>query len=351
MITFERFRRFEAVLLGLLDPDAASVVCDIIAAAIEGAPPEAPRNRSSILINAGGIDLGTFALQSGLDRQSAYESLVAAGRMMKSVFGFEIIDSLSFCCGGTVASGTVFKLSPAFSSMVDGTELIDQGAGKTSRIRPDAATRKAIDILAASAASASGLRFLWRIAAAPGSACEKLEIDRMAENLKTRAGDTPVLLMRPGKGGITATALSASLHLDVSSVLIFPLESRLFKAATETHDHDEDDDDFCGPADERPIRYKIESSGAGFLKILPALSCTTILLVPGETILEPEVASCFSGSFGPYRLDRASALADIKAQALNILGDRQAGLVLQAASDPVFAHAILRGAGVIAKAP
>ncbi|MDR3487939.1 MAG: ATP-binding protein [Bradyrhizobium sp.] len=93
----------------------------------------------------------------------------------------------------------------------------------------------------------------------------------------------------------------------------------------------------------------MDPGAAKFLRLLPRLDCTTIIVIPEAIVLDPDVAALFSGAFGPYRLDRGSALAAIKSCApRDFLGDRQAQQVLEATGDPAFAREVLRGAAAIA---
>jgi energy-coupling factor transporter ATP-binding protein EcfA2 len=358
MISHNRFRLFESALLDLLGADATAVVCDIVAAHIEGVSSEAPAGAVGILINGEGIDLDVFAAQNGEGREEAYTRLVAAHRAMQAICGFDLFHGSVFRRGGHgIARGSVIELSPTFRNMLQGKGLIEQQGEQTSGVRPDATTRKGLEILSTAVAARAGLRFLWRIASAPGSASARLELDRMVASLKRLVGDVSVLTTRrPTESAVkgsdlASTALGALLHTEPRAVIILPAAYQWLTAISSALDPDDDDEGFMGPEDERPLRrHGTEAGASGLLKVLAALECTTILLIPAETTLEPEAAACFAGALGPYCFDRVSALAHIQSQSPDkILGDRQAALILQAMDDPAFALEILRGATVLAK--
>jgi energy-coupling factor transporter ATP-binding protein EcfA2 len=355
-ITPARFRRFEAAVLAVTEPEVAEMICQIIAAKMEGAPPESPPGSAGILIGDDGVDLDVFALQTGQSREAAYSQLFKAHMDAEAGLGFALFDAQSIRSQGrNLVRGTVIELSGYVRKLLAGNAFFEVPRQPTAGLKADTATRKWLDLVTTAAASEAGLRFLYRLSSAPESAGARFETGRVAADLKYRAGDKPVLIgesernMSKTEFPLSLIALTAILHADRDAILILPFPAHWLKALPNVTS---DDDEFQGPADERPAaRQTIDPGAASFLRLLSQLDFTTILAMPGETVLEPETAALFAGALGPHHLDRASALADIKAQSpRGVLGARQAEKVLEAVSDPFHAKEILRAATAITNA-
>ena len=356
MLTPHLFRRFETVLLSILEPAIAGLICEIVAAKMEGPSPESSPGNPGYVIEADGIDVDVFAGQNGQSRQEASASLLDFHQKAQNTLGFGLFDALSIRrLGQEHARGAVVELSKYLKTLLEGTAHRELPRQPKPDLRPDSATRKALDMLTAAAASEAGLRFLWRLASVPDSAGAQLEIGRLTGALKYLAGDKAVLLGKSETSEartefpLPLIALSAILHAGREAVLILPFPAHWLKEASTGAS---DDDNFRGPEEERESpAQEIDPGASIFLRLLRELDCTTIIAIPGRVMLEPEIAALFSGAFGPYRLDRASALAGIKSQSVHkLLGDRQAEKVLEAMIDPIFAGEILRGAKAIAEA-
>jgi energy-coupling factor transporter ATP-binding protein EcfA2 len=353
MLTSHRFRRFEAALLGVLEPAVAGLICEIVAATIEESSPESSVEPPGFVIAGQGIDLDVFAAETGRSRQEAYGFLFDAHQGTQTDLGFGLFEALSIRrVGQELARGTVVDFSTYVQSLLNGSAYIELPRTLRPELQPDAATRKGLDLLTAACASEAGLCFLWRIASVPESGGAGLEICRLAESLKYLAGDKSVLTRKPETNPSrleyppALVALCANLHADCDAALVLSIPAAWLKPAASQAS----DDGFRGPEDERPpSRSELDPGAAKFLRLLPRLDCTAIIVIPETIVLESDVAALFSGAFGPYRLDRGSALAAVKSQSpYHYLGDRQAEQVLAATGDPAFAGEILRGAAAIA---
>jgi energy-coupling factor transporter ATP-binding protein EcfA2 len=353
MLTSHRFRRFEAALLGVLEPAVAGLICEIVAAQTADSSPDLSSERAEFVVDGYGIDLDALATNAGQTRSEAYAFLFDAHQKSQTALGFELFEpSAMRNLGLERARGTAIELSSHMRSLIEGTAHSELAHKPRPELRPDTATRKGLDILTAACASEAGLRFLWRIGSAPESGCAQLEINRLAEGLKYLAGDKSVLTakqeLNPSRLEYppVLVALSSILHSDCNTMLVLPLPANFLKSGS----GQSSDDDFRGPEDERPpARPELGSGADKLFRLLPKLDCTTIVVIPENTVLEPDIAALFSGAFGPYRLDRDSALAAIKLLSpRDFLGDNQAQKVLEAAGDPAFAREILRGAAAIA---
>ena len=352
MLTSHRFRRFEAVVLGVLEPAVAGLVCEIVAAQTADSSPDLSSERTEFVVDGYGIDLDALATNAGQTRSEAYAFLFDAHQKSQTALGFELFESSAMRnLGLERARGTAIELSSHMRSLIDGTAHSELPHKPRPELRPDTATRKGLDILTAACASEAGLRFLWHIASAPESGCAQLEISRLAEDLKYLAGDKSVLTgkqeLSPSRSEYppVLVALSAILHCDCDTTLVLALPANFLKPGS----GQSSDDGFRGPEDERPpATLELDSGASKLFRLLPRLDCTTIVVIPETTVLDPDVAALFSGALGPYRLDRDSALAAIKSQAPHdFLGDKQAQKVLEATGDPAFAREILRGAAAI----
>lgn len=358
MIKHANFRRFEEAFLTLLEPASAGLICDLIAARIEGPSPESPRGSPALLSSGSGLDIDLFASQSGLSVFEAKALLLKAHDDLKSALGLPLFKPGAFRrLEDDAACSVRIDLSSSFLAFLEGTGFVYRREPIPQDLRPDFATRKGLDLIAAATVSTASLRFLWRIASPFGSAGAKLELERLTENLSRLTGDHQVVLINPGlltskecHIGSAAIALGTLLHLEQGAVLIIPVPETILTQVPLTS-HDNEDDEYRGPGEDRhALAYEIAPDASAFLKTLLAVDFTIVLAVPERTVLEPGVAALFSGAFGPYRLDRASVLTSLKASTpRRALGDRQASLILRAAGDPAFAKEILRGADAIAK--